>query len=273
MAAGTENAGDYIMHHVMDGYEWEIPSHRGFADHFDLRDVFGQWNLFGIDFTPTQHTVMLWIGAVVLIGLTSLATRRRGAVPRGGLQTGLEMFVLFIRDEIAERNIGHGEGKRYTPYLCTAFFFILTLNLLGLIPYSATATGNLNVTLVLALATFVVTQIAGMRAQGVGGYWAHLVPSGVPIWLYPLMIPVEILGLFTKPFALMMRLFANMVAGHIVLFFLIGLGLLLQTLWVAPVAVGLGFAIFLLEIFVAFLQAYIFTMLSSLFIGMATHAH
>src|SRR5690606_4815293 len=114
-------------------------------------------------------------------------------------------------------------GKRYTPYLATCFFFILAMNLLGLVPYGATATASLSVTLVLALCTFVMTQVAGMRSQGVVGYWSHLVPSGVPWWLYPLMLPIEFIGLFTKPFALMMRLFANMVAGHIILFFLLGL--------------------------------------------------
>jgi F-type H+-transporting ATPase subunit a len=112
-----------------------------------------------------------------------------------------------------------------------------------------------------------------MRAQGVVGYWTHLVPSGVPLVLYPLFIPIELVGLFTKPFALMMRLFANMLAGHIVIYFLIGLIFILKTLLVAPVAIPFAFAIFLLEIFVAFLQAYIFTILSSVFIGLAGHAH
>ncbi|HEX9576991.1 MAG TPA: F0F1 ATP synthase subunit A, partial [Myxococcales bacterium] len=130
----------------------------------------------------------------------------------------------------------------------------------------------LNVTVVLALCTFVVTQIAGMRAQGVVGYWTHLVPAGVPKWLYPVMLPVEILGLFTKPFALTVRLFANMVAGHIVIFFLIALTVLISV-YVVPVSIAFALGIFLLELFVALVQAYVFTMLSAVFIGMTQHAH
>jgi F-type H+-transporting ATPase subunit a len=199
-------------------------------------------------------------------------------IPKGGY-SAVEMFVMFIRDEIAAKNIG-AHAADYTPYLCSAFFFILFMNLLGLLPIPAaggfpgisTATGNLGVTVVLAMFTFVVTQIAGMRAQGVIGYWTHLIPAGVPKWLFPIMIPVEVLGLFTKPFALTVRLFANMVAGHIVIFFLIALTVLISP-WVAPVSVAFALGIFLLELFVALVQAYVFTMLSALFIGMTQHAH
>ena len=143
---------------------------------------------------------------------------------------------------------------------------------LGLVPYGATATGNLSVTIVMALCTFAVTQVAGMRAQGVAGYWLHLVPTGVPKWLWPIMLPVEVLGLFTKPFALTVRLFANMVAGHIVIFFLIALTVLISP-FIAPVSVAFALGIYLLEIFVALVQAYVFTMLSAVFIGMTQHAH
>jgi F-type H+-transporting ATPase subunit a len=184
----------------------------------------------------------------------------------------VEAFLLFVRDDIAEKNIGH-DGHHYVPYLASAFAFILGMNLLGLIPYGATATGNLSVTVVLAVCTFVMTQIAGMRAQGVGGYWAHLVPAGVPWWLYPILLPIEVIGLFTKPFALMMRLFANMVAGHIVIFFLIGLIFIMHSGAWAGLAIPFAFGIFLLELFVAFIQAYVFTTLSAVFIGLASHAH
>src|SRR5438876_1014858 len=162
-----------------------------------------------------------------------------------------------------------------------AGFFILFMNLTGLLPIPAiagkfpgisTATGNLGVTVVLALFTFVVTQIAGMRAQGPIGYWAHLVPAGVPKWLFPIMVPVEVLGLFTKPFALTVRLFANMVAGHIVIFFLIALTVLISP-FIAPVSVAFALGIYLLELFVALVQAYVFNMLSAVFIGMTQHAH
>ncbi|HYZ89891.1 MAG TPA: F0F1 ATP synthase subunit A, partial [Myxococcales bacterium] len=181
--------------------------------------------------------------------------------------------------EIAVKNIGH-HADLYTPYLCSAFFFILFMNLAGLLPIPAigkfpgiaTATGNLGVTMVLALFTFVITQIAGMRAQGIVGYWAHMVPAGVPKWLFPIMIPVEVLGLFTKPFALTVRLFANMVAGHIVIFFLIALTVLIAPI-VAPVSVAFALGIYMLEIFVGLVQAYVFTMLSAVFIGMTQAAH
>jgi len=188
--------------------------------------------------------------------------------------------VLFVRDEISVKNIGH-HADQYTSYLCSAFFFILFMNLCGLLPVPAihgkfpgisTATGNLGVTVVLALFTFVLTQIAGMRAQGAGGYWIHLVPGGVPKALFPLMFLIEFFGLFTKPFALTVRLFANMVAGHIVIFFLLALTLLLPIVF-SPVWVAFALGIFLLEMFVALVQAYIFTMLSAVFIGMTQHAH
>jgi F-type H+-transporting ATPase subunit a len=186
---------------------------------------------------------------------------------------------MFIRDEISVKNIGH-HANLYTPYLCSAFFFILFMNLCGLLPIPSvggfpgisTATGNISVTVVLALFTFVLTQIAGMRAQGAFGYWAHLVPSGVPAALWPLMFVIELFGLFTKPFALTVRLFANMVAGHIVIFFLIALTLFISV-YVAPVSVAFALGIFMLELFVALVQAYVFTMLSALFIGMTQHAH
>jgi F-type H+-transporting ATPase subunit a len=184
--------------------------------------------------------------------------------------------VLFVRDELAIKNIGKEEGPRYTPYLLTAFFFILFMNLLGLFPWMATATGNIAVTCGLALCTFVLTQVAGIRAAGFGGYLAHLT-GGVAPWLWPIMIPVEILGLFTKPFALTIRLFANMLAGHIVIFFLLGLIFMLGHPAVALVSVPFALGIYLLELFVAFVQAYVFTMLSALFIGMGVamghHGH
>jgi F-type H+-transporting ATPase subunit a len=140
------------------------------------------------------------------------------------------------------------------------------VNLFGLIPWAATATGNIGVTLSLALFTFVITQYAAIKAQGIGGYLSHLT-GGVAVWLWPIMVPVEILGLFTKPFALTIRLFANMLAGHIVILSLLGLIFALGTPLVAIGSVPMALAIFGLELFVAFVQAYIFTMLSSLFIG------
>jgi len=180
-----------------------------------------------------------------------------------------------VRVELAEKNIGKEKSDEYVPFLATIFFLILVLNLMGAIPYSATATANLAVTGGLALTTFFVTMYAGMKEQGAVGYWAGIVPQGVPGWLYPIMIPVEFLGMLTKPFALMIRLFANMAAGHIVLFFLLALIFLLGSAgaFVAPVSVAFATGMFFLELFVALLQAYIFALLSALFIGMASHPH
>src|SRR5207245_1911295 len=161
-----------------------------------------------------------------------------------------------VRDEIAVKTIGKEHGPRYAGYLLSAFFFILFLNLLGLVPEMATATGNIGVTMAMALCTFVITQYASIRAAGLGTYLTHLT-GGVAWWLWPIMVPVEILGLFTKPFALTMRLFANMVAGHIVIFFLLGLIFILKSAWLGLVSVPFAIGIYFLELFVSFLQAYI----------------
>ncbi|HEY0840200.1 MAG TPA: F0F1 ATP synthase subunit A [Vulgatibacter sp.] len=227
-----------------------------------------------VDLSPTRHTVFLWLAMVLVIAVVSLAARKRSIVPRG-FYSVIEVFVKFVREELAEKNIGKAHADRYVPFLTSLFFVILTANLIGLIPFAATATANINVTVALALLTFVVTLYAGMREQGVAGFWLHIVPQGVPLWLYPIMVPVEILSMLTKPFALTIRLFANMVAGHIVLFFLLGLIFLLQGVgaFIAPVSVAFATGVYFLELFVALLQAYIFVMLSALFIGMASHPH
>jgi F-type H+-transporting ATPase subunit a len=184
----------------------------------------------------------------------------------------VEEVVLFVRG-IAVRGIGEHDADRYTPYLCTIFFFVLFCGLIGVLPFTATATGNIAVTASLAMCTFVLTQIAGMRSQGVIGYWTHLVPKGVPLWLYPLMIPVELLSLFTKPFALTVRLFANMIAGHLMILILLGLVFLLGSVFVAPISIALALGVYVLELLVIGVQALIFTLLSASFIGMASHSH
>lgn len=280
----SADTSQFILHHVQDGSEIQLPGGpSGFSHELFLKNtvhegvmhpgLFGEGlYIGGIDLTPTKLTIMMWIASVALLAILLTSMRGRASVPRGKLQNAVEALFLFVRDEIAVPNIGH-DGHRYTPYLATCFFFILALNFLGLVPYGATATGNLGVTIVLAGTAFVMTQVAGMRAQGVSGYWLHLVPASMPKWLYPIMLPVELIGLITKPFALMMRLFANMLAGHLVLFFILSLIFFIGHVGVAVVAVPLAFAIFLLEIFVALLQAYVFTLLTSVFIGMTQHAH
>ncbi|GAO01794.1 F0F1 ATP synthase subunit A [Anaeromyxobacter sp. PSR-1] len=268
-----ESLGAVMMHHVTDGY---VIEHPGFCNgrpawncEWDLRETFGDALKFGaLDMTPTKHVMMMWFASALLLVVVLAAVRKKSLVPRG-LYNFIEVLVAFVRNEIAVKNIGEKDADRFVPYLVTAFFFILFLNLFGLIPFSATATANLSVTVALALFTFFITQYAAIRAMGVGGYLAHLT-GGVPKSLAPLwiiMIPVEFLGLFTKPFALTVRLFANMVAGHFVILALLGLIFALGTPWVAFGSVPMALGIFLLELFVAFVQAYIFTMLSSLFIG------
>ncbi|RKG77056.1 F0F1 ATP synthase subunit A [Corallococcus terminator] len=291
-AEGEDVAG-YILHHVADSNEYEfeiplshnhipihlprifIPLHEGactpVADpHGGHGEVYPGLGAGCVDLSITKHTVMMWLAALILIGSLLIWSNRDKTklVPRGTAANLFEMLVLFVRDELAIKNIGKEEGPRYVPYLLTAFFFILFMNLLGLFPWMASATGNIAVTCGLAICTFVVTQVAGIRAAGIGGYLKHLT-GGVAPWLWPIMIPVEFLGLFTKPFALTIRLFANMLAGHIVIFFLLGLIFMLRNPAVALVSVPFAFGIYLLELFVAFVQAYVFTMLSALFIGMS----
>jgi len=227
---------------------------------------------------PSKHLVFLFAAAALMILIARLALRsyRGGKIPRG-LGAAVEGVVLFIRDEIAEPNIGHDDGRRFTPLLCSFFSFILVAALLGLMPFSATSTGNLAVTMGLALVSFAAQQYAGISKYGVAGHFHNLIPPGLPAWLLPIMIPVEILSMFTKPFALMIRLFANMLAGHMVITTLLLLiALMGQISWIggvvmAPVSIALSLFIMLLEVLVAFIQAYIFTLLSAIFIGMYAH--
>jgi F-type H+-transporting ATPase subunit a len=206
----------------------------------------------------------------LVIVMAGVVRRRWAAVPTGFVNF-IAAFVRFIRDDIGVQALGKPAADKYTSYLCTTFFFILLCNMLGLVPYGVTATGNVAVTAALAGIAFIMIQAAGIRKLGLGGWLGHLMPDGVPWWLAPVMIVVEILGMFAKPFALCMRLFANMLAGHVVILSLIGLIFILNTLWVAPVTVGFGLFMYVLEIFVGLLQAYVFTMLTAVFIGLYVH--
>jgi F-type H+-transporting ATPase subunit a len=227
---------------------------------------------------PSKHLLFFCLAALLVIVITWLARRsyRKGGIP-GGVGAAVEGLVLFVRDEIAEKEIGHGDGRRFTPLLLSFFFFILVAALFGLTPFSATATGNISVTMGLAVVSFVAQQWGGISKHGVVHHFAGLVPPGLPLWLLPIMIPVEVLSMFTKPFALMVRLFANMLAGHMVitaLLLLIPMMAQVSTfLGVAMVPVSLGLALFImiLEVLVAFIQAYIFTLLTAIFIGMYAH--
>jgi F-type H+-transporting ATPase subunit a len=185
--------------------------------------------------------------------------------------------VLFLRDQVVLRNVGpHGEA--YVPFVLSLFFFILFANLFGLIPYGSTATGNISVTATLALLTFFVVEISGMRAQGVGYlstlfYWNKDLPLLMRVIMFVIMSPVEWVGKLTKPFALAIRLFANMIAGHVAVLAFIGLIFAFGSYFIAIGPLVLAVAIMLLELFVAFLQAYIFALLASVFIGQIRTAH
>lgn len=227
---------------------------------------------------PSKHFVFFLLAALLVVLGARLAIRsyRGNGVPRG-FGAAIEALVLFIRDEVAEPSIGHADARKFTPLLCSFFFFILVAALLGLMPFSATSTGNLAVTMGLALVSFAAQQYAGISKYGVFGHFRNLVPPGMPKLLLPIMILVETIGVFTKPFALMIRLFANMLAGHMVITTLLVLiALMGEMSWLggalmAPVSLGLSLFIMLLEILVAFIQAYIFTLLTAIFIGMYAH--
>jgi F-type H+-transporting ATPase subunit a len=236
-----------------------------------------------IDLSITKNVFAIFISiAVLMIIFTSVAKaykRREGQAPKG-LQSLLEPIILFVRDDVARAAIGH-KADKYLPYLLTLFFFIFFNNLMGLIPifpFGANITGNLAVTGIMAVITFIITSFSGNKA-----YWTHVVNTpGVPWWLkfpVPLMPFVEILGLFTKPFVLMVRLFANITAGHIIILGFMSLIFIFANIHnylgvvVAPVSVAFGIFMGFLELLVAFIQAYVFTLLSALYFGMAVEEH
>ena len=270
---------DFITPHITDGHTLDYPClHTGLVCEYELP----RWDpihigRFAIDISPTRHVVMLWIAALLCIVTTLLALRahnrrtREGKAP-SGFGNGLEALVLYLRNEVVLPNVGaHGNG--YVPYLLTLFFFILFANLLGLVPYGSTATGNISVTATLAIVTFIVIEIAGMKALGKAYintiiFWPHDMSLGMKLFISPILTPIELMGKFTKPFALAIRLFANMTAGHVVLLALISLIFAFGSWLLVPVPILMALGILILELFVAFLQAFIFTLLSSVFIGL-----
>ncbi len=274
--------GEMIMHHVTGSHVWEAPWGIVHLPRWQPIHI----GALSIDLSPTKHVVMMLIAAVLLCVImiwTAQAThpRARERAPRG-LANMLEAFVIFLRDEVVLANIGHG-GERYVPYVLTLFFFILFANLIGLLPWGATPTANLSVTATLAVLSLILIEVSGFRALGPKGYAQTIffVPKGMgPVagaLMLVIMTPVELMGKFSKPFALAIRLFANMNAGHFVILALIGLTVSAGAIWwtavpvLAPVVMAV--AIMLLELFVALLQAYIFAMLTSVFIGLIRHAH
>ena len=292
--------GEYIMHHIQDDRVFEI------FNPFDYNDsnndgyyytkkikLESNWNRFikmpvigsffnwvwdpSKSLSPTENSsqliitkqlVMMLLASTILILLFIFGYNKKKKV-QTGMGNLLEVFVVFIRDDIVYPNMGEKQGKRFLPLILTFFFFIVTLNLLGLIPGSATATASFSVTVALALITFSTYIIFGNK-----DFWKHIFATpGVPAWLLPIMIPVELIGLLTKPFALSVRLLANMNAGHIIILAFLGIIINMKSGWIALGSVPMALAINMLEIFVAFLQGYIFSLLSSIFIGMAVIEH
>ena len=298
------NIGEMIMHHIADSHEWEIThgvslplpvilysDDRGLEVflsskfHNEHHEYNGYHLVHGetedivpidesrsvIDISITKNVASMLLSAFILIYIfTSIASsyaKNKGKAPKG-FQNAMEIVILFIRDDVVKPNIGPNYEK-YLPYLLSLFFFILVNNILGLLPGAANVTGNIAVTMTLAVITFIIVHLNANKH-----YYKHLFsPTGVPAALLPVMIPVEIVGVFMKPFSLMVRLFANMTAGHIILLSLFGLIFIFKSIMIAPV-ISL-FALFLnvIEIMVAFIQAFIFTLLSSMYIGSAIEEH
>lgn len=222
-----------------------------------------------LDFSITKNVFSMFLSAILLFWLFSAVGRsyKKNQKAPKGLAGFLEPLVTFVRDDIAIPNIGEHKYAKFMPYLLTVFFFIWINNLIGLVPFfpgSSNLTGNIVVTGILALITFLITTFSGNKV-----YWKHILMPPVPKALYPIMIPIEIIGMFTKPFALMIRLFANITAGHIIILSLVSLIFIFKTVAIAPVSMAFVLFMSLLELLVAALQAYVFTLLSALFIGQA----
>jgi len=260
LAASGEEEGiaDVIMHHIANS-QIHLPAWLEPYLHSTVET-------FGI----SKAVLMMLIASATLIVLMGIFLRR----PRGGqeapsgMTNALEMLVVFVREEIAIGNMGEKWGRRFTPFLLTLFFFILTCNLLGMVPGGFTATSNLNVTGALAVMSFLTFVVTGMVALGPIGYFKHMVPEGTPLAIAPVVILLEIISMLVRPVALMIRLGANMTAGHIVILIILGFIFLFQSVVVSAVSVPLAAAIMLLELIVAFIQAYVFTLLTALYVGM-----
>ena len=267
--------------------------------------------VFGIDFSVTKHVFMLWLVAFVVFSVVTLSVRRylrQDRLVPSGFMNGLEAVVVFVRDNIVQPNVGRKWVNTWTPLMLTFFLFILTANAIGLIPIfdalalldravlntspesflnrmvhgGTTATANFNVTAALATITFGAIIVAGSMAHGFVNHWKNMVPHGLHWLIYFLLIPIEIMGMFVKPFALTMRLAANMTGGHIAILAILSFVFLFTEMFqqsIAGVAVGfivsvpLAVGISALEIIVVLVQAYVFTLLTAVFIGMAIHVH
>lgn len=274
MSESSGNLSDFILHHIVDGHVWhpfpgvEIP----------------------VPAPLSLHVLMLFFGAAFTFLLARTATRRKDMVPVSPLGNVVEVLLLYIRDEVARPNIGKKDGDKWVPFLATFFFFIMVLNLMGLVPLFAGATADISVTAALALLSFVVFNVAGIVKNGPFHYVKGIVPSGVPWWVLPILAPIEFISILIRAFSLTIRLFANMVAGHIMILVIAGLITVLSPMisaalhgflggasdgislaLIAPLPLAFLLFILVIKVLVCVLQAFVFTFLSSLYIGGALH--
>lgn len=272
--SGDFDMGETVMHHLVNTETHELPILSKTSHGWSWKEipVSGlHFNLMGIDMKVSKPVLFMWLGGLLLV-LAFAINFRGGKLMRNRFAHLLEVYILFIRDEVVYPNLGEKDGRKFLPFFLTLFFFILVLNLSGLIPFGHGATANVNVTAGLAIIALVVIQAAGVAKFG---FFTHfrsaLVPSGLPWPLLIIMIPIELVGIIAKPFALCIRLFANMVAGHAALIVLLLLIIVGKSFIIAPFPmVGVLF-ISVLELFVAHLQAFIFTILTTLFVSLTLH--
>ena len=282
--AASDKPVDFITPHITDSRHLEIPAlNSHLAAEIEL-PTFEPIHIgpLTVDLSPTKHVVFMLLAAVIVSLLLIIAgnASKKQHETMGhskGFAGAIEAMALYLRNEVVLPNVGH-HGEGFVPFALTLFFFILVCNLLGMLPWGATATGNIAVTAMLAIITAVIVEVAGMRANGLGYlstifYWNKDLPIVMRVLMFFVMTPVEIVGKLSKPFALTIRLFANMTAGHIVLLALIGIIYTYKSWALTPVPVLMATAISMLELFVAFLQAFIFTLLASVFIGQIREAH
>ncbi len=275
-----EGLPEWISHHIEDAKEIEFA-----GAHFSLESLSVdpiQIGSVAIDLSPTRQLVVMLLVAVLLPLIfipVARVIRSKGVekAPAGFANT-MEALIIYFRDEVVRPNIGHG-ADAYTPFILTIFFFVLGMNLVGLTPLGITPTANLSVTAALAVISFIVIEVSGFRALGPAGYAKTIffLPAGIPTLMKPIMLailtPVELLGKLAKPFALAVRLLANMTAGHMLILSIMGMIFVVQSYLMGAAYVTMASVLMILELFVAFLQAYIFAMLTSVFIGLIRHAH
>ena len=275
-----DELSDFATHHIGDAKEIEL-----FGGHWSLEALSVDPIHIGsvaIDLSPTRHVVVMVLVAVLMLAtfipLAGTLRKRGKEKAPNGRANAAEAMIVYFRDEVVRANIGHG-ADAFTPFILTIFFFVLGMNLIGLTPLGITPTANISVTAALAVISFVAIEVAGFRALGPAGYARTIffLPPGLPVLMKPPMLAiltiVEALGKFAKPFALAIRLMANMTAGHTLILLLMGAIFVRQSYLVGVGAVAVASALMILELFVAFLQAYIFALLTSVFIGLIRHAH